>query len=433
MTATLPALDGPTTRATLDNGLRAVLAPDPTAPVVAVAVYYGVGIRSERPGRTGFAHLFEHLMFQGSGNVARGEHFGRVQAAGGTLNGSTHLDYTNYFETLPAGALELALYLEADRMRAVALTPENLANQIDVVKEEIRVNVLNQPYGGYPWLWLPAVLYDTYPNAHNGYGEFADLEAASLEDAESFFDRWYAPSNAVVCVAGDLDPDRTLAMVERHFGDIRTRPAPQQPDLAEPPPDGEQRGTHRDPHAPLPAVTVAWRLPDPLGPLEEYLPYVLLADVLGAGDASRLERAMVQRTRTATDVLVGIGTMGGAMDVRDPTAMLVDVRLPSGTSSAEAIAVLDEELRRLASDGPGETELERVRAYAAARRLRRTNSLTARAQQLAVLELLRGDPELLARLPDLLRQVSGEQLRAAAAALAEPPGRAVLELVPATG
>jgi predicted Zn-dependent peptidase len=204
-------------RFTLPNGLRVVIAPDRTAPVVAVAVHYDVGFRSEPTNRTGFAHLFEHLMFQGSENVGKAEHPKYVQAAGGTFNGSTHPDYTNYFQLLPSGALELALFLEADRMRAPKLTQENLENQIAVVQEEIRVNVMNRPYGGFPWIRLPAVAYSTFPNAHNGYGAFEELQAATLADASSFFDAYYAPGNAVLTVAGDVTVAGATALIEKHW------------------------------------------------------------------------------------------------------------------------------------------------------------------------------------------------------------------------
>lgn len=204
----------------LSNGLRVVLSPDRGVPVVAVAVVYDIGIRLEPQGRTGFAHLFEHLMFQGSANVAKMEHMSYVQGSGGTLNGSTHLDYTDYYEMLPSNALERALFLEADRMRGPAITEENLANQVDVVKEEIRVNVLNRPYGGFPWLKLPPVMFDTFPNAHDGYGSFADLEAATVADAQSFFDTYYTAGNAVLTVAGDFDVAEATAMIERHFADV---------------------------------------------------------------------------------------------------------------------------------------------------------------------------------------------------------------------
>src|SRR5688500_6973814 len=249
----IPATTYPVERFTLDNGLRVVLAPDRSAPVIGVAVVYDVGIRSEPEGRTGFAHLFEHLMFQGSANLEKLAHFRYVQGAGGTFNGSTHLDYTDYFETAPSHALERMLFLEADRMRGPALTEENLANQIDVVKEEIRVNVLNRPYGGFPWLKLPPVMFDTFPNAHDGYGSFTDLEAATVPDAAEFFDRYYACGNATLSVSGDIDLDETRQLIEKHFGDVPARPAPPRPDFDEPDLTAERRESYVDKLAPLPA------------------------------------------------------------------------------------------------------------------------------------------------------------------------------------
>src|SRR3954464_4093488 len=210
---------GTVERTRLRNGLRVVLLPESSAPVVGVAVSYDVGIRSEPEGRTGFAHLFEHLMFQGSESLEKLAHFRHVQGAGGTFNGSTHLDYTDYFEALPGNALERALFLEADRMRGPRLTEENLRNQVDVVKEEIRVNVLNRPYGGFPWLRLPPVMFETFANAHDGYGSFGDLDHATVADAEEFFDKYYASGNAVLTVAGDFDVAEATVLIERHFGD----------------------------------------------------------------------------------------------------------------------------------------------------------------------------------------------------------------------
>src|SRR6195952_4257820 len=236
----IPDLRHDVVRATLDNGLRVVLAPDRSVPVVGVGVLYDVGIRSEPEGRTGFAHLFEHLMFQGSATLGKMEHARLVQASGGDFNGSTHFDYTDYFEALPSHALERGLFLEADRMRSPRVTEENLANQIAVVKEEIKVNVLNQPYGGFPWLSLPPLLFKTFPNAHNGYGGFEDLESATVEDAAEFFDRYYAPANAVLTVVGDFAPDDAFALVDEHFGDTPGPPGPVRPDFTEPALDAER-------------------------------------------------------------------------------------------------------------------------------------------------------------------------------------------------
>src|SRR4029450_6912597 len=222
----IPATKYPVERFTLGNGLRVVLSPDRSAPVVGVAVVYDVGIRSEPEGRTGFAHLFEHLMFQGSESLEKLAHFRHIQRSGGTFNGSTHLDYTDYYEMLPSNALERALFLEADRMRGPRLTEENPRNQVDVGKEEIRVNVLNRPYGGFPWLKLPPVMFDTFANAHDGYGSFDDLEAGTGPGAKEVFEGDYAAGNAVLSVAGDLDADRARELVERLFNDVPARPAP---------------------------------------------------------------------------------------------------------------------------------------------------------------------------------------------------------------
>ena len=252
----LPSPTFDLTHVTLPNGLRVVLAPDRSAPVVGIAVLYDVGFRSEPEGRTGFAHLFEHLMFQGSANLEKLAHFRYVQSSGGTFNGSTHPDYTNYFEAMPSNALERGLFLEADRMLSPRINEENLANQIAVVKEEIRVNVLNRPYGGFPWLELPPVLFDTFPNAHNGYGDFVDLESATVDDAADFFNRYYPPSNAVLAVAGDIDIEQTVALIEKHFGPIKKRKAAKRPDFGEPLLTSERRASAKDAHAPIPAVAM---------------------------------------------------------------------------------------------------------------------------------------------------------------------------------
>jgi len=419
-------------RFTLDNGLRVVLAPDRSAPVVGVAVVYDVGIRSEPVGRTGFAHLFEHLMFQGSTNLEKLAHFRHVQGSGGTFNGSTHLDYTDYYEMLPSNALERALFLEADRMRGPRLTEENLRNQVDVVKEEIRVNVLNRPYGGFPWLKLPPVLFETFPNAHDGYGSFDDLEAATVADAAEFFERYYAAGNAVLAVAGDFDVDRAALLVERHFGDVPARPAPPRPDFAEPDITGERRQSYVDKLAPLPAFASAWRVPDPINDFAAYLPYVVLAEVLTDGDASRLVRRLVQTDRIATSVGGYVSFMGEAFDVRDPTALLLQAHLPPGGSVDRVLAVIAEEVDRVAQDGLEPGELERTVARMSTHLLRDTDTVLQRALQCAVHEQQRGNPGLSYELPARLAEVTEEQVRAAAATLSTNR-RATVEVVPGGG
>jgi predicted Zn-dependent peptidase len=425
----IPVTKYPVERFTLENGLRVVLTPDRSAPVVGVAVVYDVGIRSEPEGRTGFAHLFEHLMFQGSENLEKLAHFRHVQGAGGTFNGSTHLDYTDYFEILPAGALERALFLEADRMRGPRLTEENLLNQIDVVKEEIRVNVLNRPYGGFPWLKLPPVMFSTFANAHDGYGSFGDLDSATVEDAQAFFDRYYAAGNATLAVAGDFDVAEATVMIRRHFDDVAARPAPPLPDFDEPGIDGERRDVYTDRLAPLPGVACAWRVPDPIAGFTEYLPYVVLAEVLTDGEASRLVERLVLRDRSVTSIGGYIGFMGDEFQVRNPTALLLQAHMPPGGDAEKVLRTVDEELDRLAHDGLTPGELERTQARIATHLLRDTDAVLGRALPMAVLELQRGRPELLNELPRLLGEVTEGQIVAAAAAL-RPDRRAIVEVIP---
>ena len=426
--ASLPSPSFDLHQVTLSNGLRVVLAPDRSAPVVGIAVLYDVGIRSEPEGRTGFAHLFEHLMFQGSANLEKLEHFRYVQSSGGMFNGSTHFDYTNYFEALPSNALERGLFLEADRMLSPRITEENLANQIAVVKEEIRVNVLNRPYGGFPWLELPPVLFDTFPNAHNGYGGFVDLESATVEDATDFFHRYYAPANAVLAVAGDLDVDETVELIEKHFGGIPKRRRPVRPDFGEPPLTSERRAVTTDAHAPIPAVAIGYRVPDPVAQLDEHLAGVLLSEILTEGDASRLQRRLVHRDRVVTDVSAYLGEFGDPFDERDPTAFTITAHYPNPESLERILAAVDEELARVAADGLEPGELDRVRTRAVSVLFREMDAVLSRALEFAKFELIFGRAELISELPDRLTAVTGADVQAAAAALS-PERRAVVELI----
>ena len=426
--ATLPTLSFPLTHHTLANGLRVVVAPDRSAPVVGIAVLYDVGIRSEPEGRTGFAHLFEHLMFQGSANLEKLEHFRYVQSSGGTFNGSTHFDYTNYFEALPSNALERGLYLEADRMLSPRITAENLANQLDVVKNEIRVNVMNRPYGGFPWIYLPAVLFDTFANSHNGYGGFEDLESATEADATDFFNRYYAPSNAVLTVAGDVDADDTIAMIEKHFGAIKKRRSPKRPSFAEPPLTAERRDTHHDAHAPIPAVAIGYRVSDPVGRLDDLLASLLLAELLSDGDASRLQRRLVQRDGLVTDVSAYIGEFGDPFDERDPTVFTISAHYADAGALDAILRAVDEEIARIVENGLEPGELDRVRTRLVSVLFKGMDAVISRALDFAKFELIFGRAELVEELPARLAAVTPDAIQAAAARL-RPDSRAVLELI----
>jgi predicted Zn-dependent peptidase len=417
-------------RTTLANGLRVLVAADHSIPFVAVAVVYDVGFRSEPEGRTGFAHLFEHLMFQGSAHVAKTEHLQLLQSAGGVVNGHTMSDITAYYEALPSGGLELALWLEADRMASLSLNDENLANQVSVVKEEIKVNVLNQPYGGFPWIPLPALAFDTYANAHNGYGDFAHLERATLDDAADFYHRYYAPANAVLVVAGDCVAADVFDLADRHFGRIDKRRRPPRRSFAEPPLSSERRKVVDDPLIPQPAFASGYRVPDPVVHLKEYAAYVVLASLLSDGDASRLRTRLVHRDRTVTDLGCVLGYFGGdGFTMHDPVLFQI-VMFHTGVATTDALlAVVDAELDRLARHGPDADELQRVAAVVAAAHWRELDSVLNRALSLAGAEVVHSRAELVAELPSVLAGAGAEAVAKAAADLLSQH-RAILELRP---
>jgi predicted Zn-dependent peptidase len=313
-------------------------------------------------------------------------------------------------------------------MRSPRITQENLANQLDVVKNEIRVNVLNRPYGGFPWIYLPQVLFDSFANSHNGYGGFEDLESATVDDATDFFKKYYAASNAVLAVGGDLDVDETLALIERHFGSIAKRRRPKRPDFGEPALTGERRERHDDAHAPIPAVAIGYRVPDPVNALDDHLAHLLLAEVLSEGDASRLQRRLVQRDHLVTDISAYLGEFGDPFDERDPTALTISAHYPDAGSLDAVLVAIDEEIDRIATDGLERGELDRVRTRLLSMIYRDLDPVISRTLEFAKFELIYGRAEMLAELPGLLATVPEDAVRKAAAGL-RPDRRAVLELV----
>jgi len=296
---------------TLDNGLKVVLAPDRSIPTATIGVYYHIGFRNEPGGRTGFAHLFEHLMFQGSAHVPKGAFDGLINGNGGVLNGSTRFDYTNYYEVVPSNVTEAVLWAEADRMKALALAPETLKNQQDVVINEVKQNVLNQPYGGFPWLDLPQVAFTNWYNAHNFYGDLEDIEAATLEDAQAFRAAYYAPGNAVVVVAGDIDVATTLTWIERYFGAIPRGPAVERPDTSEPPQTMEKHGERLADRVPRPALAIAYRVPERFTP--EWFAMGLIDSVLTDGDDGLLVQKLVREKGYTAGLMSGINVGLGSM------------------------------------------------------------------------------------------------------------------------
>lgn len=341
---------------TLDNGLRVVVAPDSAAPVVTIGVYYKIGFRLEPRGRSGFAHLFEHMMFQGSANAPKMQHIKLVNSSGGVLNGSTHYDVTNYFEAVPSNALERVLWLEADRMRALKVDDENLRNQRDVVKEEVRVNVLNQPYGGFPWLDLPPIAFRNWANAHNFYGDFADLDAASLADVQSFFKSYYLPNNAVLLILGDVKADEGLALAKKYFADIPAGPPPPFADPAEPPQNEERRGQVEEKFGTLPAMAIGYTAAPRRS--KEWCAMALLDQALHGGRAGRVYRELVLEKQIAVEADGGIDDLFG---YNGPTQMVTRIFHKPEYSSDATVAAFDAVIREVQEKGISANELEQLK------------------------------------------------------------------------
>jgi predicted Zn-dependent peptidase len=412
----------------LDNGLRLVLSEDHLTPVAAVCLWYDVGSRQEVKGRTGLAHLFEHLMFQGSAQVTGNGHFEIVQGAGGSLNGTTSFERTNYFETMPAHQLELALWLEADRMGSLlsALDEESMENQRDVVKNERRQSYDNVPYGTAFERMTALVYPEGHPYHHTPIGSMADLDAATLEDARAFFRANYAPNNAVLAIVGDIDPEQTLAWVQKYFGSIPpydgTAPAPDGtlPDVI-----GQELREEIQEDVPARALMAAYRLPQ--DGTRECDAADLALTVLGGGTSSRLYNRLVRRDRTAISAGFGLLRLAGA-----PSLGWLDVKTSGGTEIPQIEAAVDEELARLAGEAPPAEEMERAQAQLEREWLDRLGTVSGRADELCRFAVLFGDPQLAFSAVDRILDVSAEEVRAVAAARLRPDNRAVLVYEPLT-
>jgi zinc protease len=341
---------------TLKNGLGVVIAPDAAAPVVTLGVYYKIGFRLEPQGRSGFAHLFEHMMFQGSENAAKMQHIKLINSSGGVLNGSTMYDVTNYYEAVPSNALERVLWLEADRMRALKVDDENLKNQRDVVKEEVRVNVMNQPYGGFPWLDMPPVAFRNWANSHNFYGDFVDLDAASLADVQSFFRTYYLPNNAVLLLLGDVKPEEGFAMAEKYFGGIAAGAPPPFADPAEPPQKEERRGYVEEKFGTLPAMAIGYVMPPRR--TADWFAMAMLDQALHGGRAGRIHRELVLEKQVAVEADGGIDDIFG---YNGPTQMTTRILHKPEYSSEQTLAAFDEVLREVREKGIAADELEEIK------------------------------------------------------------------------
>jgi predicted Zn-dependent peptidase len=413
----------------LANGLRLIISEDHLAPVVGVNVWYNVGSRNEVPGKTGFAHLFEHVMFQGSRHVAKTEHMALIQAAGGTLNGTTWLDRTNYFETVPSHELELALWLEADRMATLldALSQENLDNQREVVKNEKRSSYDNRPYGQWFHKLQGHLFPPEHPYHHPTIGEMEDLDAASLDDVAAFFRTYYAPNNAVLSVVGDVEPDAVRAAVGRYFGEIPPAPAiPEVAGLALPPVLGAERREVVPDRVPLTRHYFGFRAPmfgdRRLDALE------VATQILAGGKGSRLYKHLVREEKLAQDVAVfALGFVGGASIAAGQATVRPGV-------DADAVeGAFEEELARLAAEPVSDDELARARALIETFELEALQKVDERADRLSMYATLLDDPAMINRQLDRYLAVTASDIQAVTAQVFRPDNRVVITYVPAPG
>jgi zinc protease len=339
--------------------LSVVLSPDHNAPTVCVGVYYRIGFRIEPRDRTGFAHLFEHMMFQGSNNLGKMEFIKLVQANGGILNGSTRFDFTNYFEVVPSNKLETVLWAESDRMNGLAVTDENLKNQQGVVGNEVKVNVLNAPYGGFPWIDLPMAANSNWYNAHNFYGDLTDIASAKLDEVKKFFDTYYAPNNAVLVIVGDFDSAEARKFLEKYFTSIKPSQLPPQPDLTEPRQETEKRITKKDPLAPRPAIAVGYHMPERNTP--EYYAMGLIDQMLVEGDDSLLHKELVQKRGLTDSVNGGINMLGNMFNYYGPMLLVAEVRYDPSTKPETVLEAMDAAIEPLRSKPADKQMLDRAR------------------------------------------------------------------------
>lgn len=329
----------------LPNGLKVILSQDKTAPTVIVAVYYNIGFRIEPKDRTGFAHLFEHMMFQGSRNMPKGEFDKIIERNGGINNGSTRFDFTNYFEVMPSHMLEPILWVEADRMSGLDINQASLTNQQGVVKNEVKVNVLNQPYGGFPWLDMPQYANENWYNAHNFYGDLANLDSAKLEDVDAFFKTYYAPNNAALSIVGDFEIEDAKKWVEKYFSSIPSATLPAKADLSEPRQEKEKRFIKEDKLANRPAIAVAYKMPERNTP--EYYAMGLIDQLLLQGQDSKLFLSLVQGKGYTDNVSGGINYLGNMFNYNGPMLWMADLIHDKSIPQDSIIAVFDEAIGSL--------------------------------------------------------------------------------------
>ncbi len=425
--ATLWAVTAPKVQFTdtkLKNGLRVIIAEDHTAPVYSVAVTYNVGSRNERKGRTGFAHLFEHMMFKGSENVGSGEHFMLVYNNGGNMNGSTNKDRTNYFEALPANQLDLALFLESDRMRTLAagITKENLKNQIDTVQEERRQGVDNQAYGKTDEV-LEDLAYENFNYKHSVIGSMADLSAATVEDVQAFFRTYYAPNNAVLAIVGDVKAQDCLAKVRQYFETIPSQTPPPEPDMTEPPQKQEKRQVLDDRLARAVRFDAVYHIPNGID--ADYDALDVLGTILSSGRASRFYENIVRQKQLATSLY------GMAQESRGPGLFAIQGLVAPGKAVADLEAAVYAEIERIKTGAIEDWEMEKARNIARSQMVGRLGSSLYRAMLLSQYAVYYGDPGLINTRADRTMKVTAADVQRVAKQYLVPENRTVVITNPA--
>jgi predicted Zn-dependent peptidase len=414
----------------LKNGLRVVLARDNAVPVVAVYVLYNVGARAEEKGRSGFAHLFEHMMFQGSAHAPKGTHFKMVESNGGVLNGSTHADYTDYFELLPSNKLAVGLWLESDRMRSLAITEENLKNQKEAVKQERRLSFDNQPYSTAIVDVWPTLMYQNWQSSHSLIGSFEDLNSSTLADVSNFFKTHYAPNNAVLVIVGDIQPAETKKLVEQYFGDIPAQPAPKRPDLTEPATFKSKSQLYKDPMAQVPAVIMGY--PGPKRRSADYYALNMIDAILTLGDSSWFRQDLVKGKQSVIQYEANLGwPFASSLDYRDPEDYGIFVLYNPAFKAPQIVDQIQGEIAKLQDKPIGAAELDRVKTQLRASRLKELQSSMSRAKSLAQYTVADGNPELINTELDEMLKVTPQQIQAAAKKYLTADKRSVLEIQPA--
>ena len=418
-------------RFVLDNGLRVVVIADSAAPVVAMSTHYDIGFRTEPEGRSGFAHLFEHIMFRGSANVADGE-FGRILSrVGGGGDAATSLDQTNFHLTGPTNAFEVALFLESDRMGWPALTEEAHRAEVEVVKEETRLRITNQPKTalvGQWWIDMRSLAFDGFANSHNGMGSFDEIEASSAAETRRFFESYYSPANAVLAIVGDVAAHDVPGLVDKWFGAIPARPTAPVADVAEAPLSGPRRAKFNDPLGSSPMLAVAWRTPDPVKELADHAAMVVLIELLIGGEEGRLVRRLVVDEEVATSVAGFVEFFGHQFVARDPMLACLNVH-HTGSDPDRLLETIDDELARV-SQSLDETAVARARTTVLLRWLQLIDDFTTRAVYAGGLELIWGRAELVNELADIFRGVRSEQVVRVVGEWLTPQTRCAIEYEP---